>query len=481
MRSNGKPPTDGAWFKSSSQSDSKTCDVRARLRVQALRITILDCSLNPELNLLTFYLEVWPPTELPEQCLLYSRNRADLVNLSTFCAVNCTECTVLLPSDQGTMVGSDKQVAGRLRDIAASRTESIADLATTICRIPAPTGQEAERSDYVFSVFEELGYQPVQDEIGNVFVQRGSRGGPLTLVAAHLDTVFPAGTPLTVLRDGDFLRGPAIGDNSLGVAAMIEAIRILDQQKIETKTDIIFVADVGEEGLGNLVGIRSAVDRFEHDLGAVIAVEGHNLGRITIGAVGSHRIEIVVKTSGGHSWGAFGQPSAIHGLAGIVSEIASLRVPDNPRTTYNVGLISGGTSINTIASEASCQVDMRSTDAKALSHLVQQVESIVWRSSRNGLRAEIRLLGERPAGETPKSHPIVDVAAAALRAEGYEPKFDASSTDANLPMSKGIPAVCIGITHGGNGHTVDEYISVPPIAAGVTQLLHLCVNVPRLF
>jgi len=266
-----------------------------------------------------------------------------------------------------------------------------------------------------------------------------------------------------------------VGDNSLGVSAMLGVLQILDGLTIETDADIIVVATVGEEGLGNLGGIRAAVERYRADLGAVIAVEGHNLGRVTHAGVGSTRWRVRVTGPGGHSWGAFGKPNAIHGLSRIISEIARLEVPSDPKTTYNVGTIQGGTSINTIAPDASALVDMRSVDARALRQLVDQIGEIVATSVEDGLTSDVDVLGERPAGVCPRTHPLVVAAGDVLRQLGFDPVFDASSTDANIPISLGIPAVCIGITHGGLGHTTSEFIEVPPIATGLTQLALLSI------
>lgn len=358
----------------------------------------------------------------------------------------------------------------RVRATASELLDSVAERAIAICEIPAPTGAERTRAEYVAALLSGIGYAPDIDAVGNVYARRGDRGGKAVMLAAHTDTVFPAGTTLNVRRDGDCLHGPGVGDNSLGVSAMLGVLQILDTLSLETDADIIVAATVGEEGLGNLRGIRAAVERCRADLGAVIAVEGHNLGRVTHAGVGSTRWRVRVSGPGGHSWGAFGLPNAIHGLSRIIAEIAKLDVPEEPKTTYNVGTIEGGTSVNTIASEASALVDMRSSDAEALKELVDRVGSIVATAAGDGLTADVEVLGERPAGDCPRSHPLVGAAGNVLREVGFEPVFDASSTDANIPISLGIPALCIGITHGGLGHTTSEYIEVPPIATGLTQL-----------
>lgn len=367
-----------------------------------------------------------------------------------------------------------------LRSVANARTEKIATLAARICAVPAPTGSEMERAQFVAGLWREHGYTPEIDTIGNVYVQRGSRSQrPVVMLLAHLDTVFPAGTPLHVWRDGDFLRGPGIGDNSASVATMLHLVSLLDELQIETEADIIAVANVGEEGLGNLRGARAAVERYRPKLGAVLAIDGR-LGAVVTEAVGSKRWRITVHGPGGHSFGSFGQPSAIHGLARIISAIADIQVPQNPKTTYNVGIIEGGTSVNTIASSASALLDMRSTDVAALNKLAEQVKGIIEQKAGAGLSAEIEALGERPAGKRERTDPLVQLAASILRWLNYEPTFYASSTDANIPISLGIPAVCVGITHGDRVHTTEEYLRVSLLGDGLAQVTRLAIEAATL-
>jgi tripeptide aminopeptidase len=364
----------------------------------------------------------------------------------------------------------------RVRAAAASRLTSTVELATRICEIPAPTGHEHDRATFLAEHLHSRGYGPEIDDIGNVYVRRGRGSAKTLMLLAHTDTVFPRETSVSVTRDGDALRAPGIGDNSLGVAAMIETLTILDELELVLDCDILAVANVAEEGLGNLRGARTAVSRHVNGLGAVIAVEGHNLGRVTHGAVGSVRLLVTVQGPGGHSWGAFGTPSAIHVLSGIVSGIAGIAVPASPKTTFNVGIIQGGVSINTIAPQASAMVDMRSTDAGSLRELVEDVTTIARQSACSGITVGVDLLGERPAGMCPVDSPLVQVAADTLRSLGFDPVFDASSTDANIPISLGIPAICVGITSGGGGHTTREYIAIPPIVDGLSQLALLCIG-----
>lgn len=364
---------------------------------------------------------------------------------------------------------------GRLREAARARTEAVAELATRICEIPSPTGGERQRAEFVAARFRERGYQPEIDEVNNVYVRRGNRGGRVVMLLAHTDTVFPASTPMTVRREGDTLYGPSIGDNSVNVAAMIHTIDLLDELGIETPVDVIAAADVGEEGLGNLRGARAAVERYRDQLGAVIVVDGRQ-GRITHVGVGSKRWRVTVSGPGGHSFGAFGTPSAIHGLGRIIAAIADIEVPKDPKTTYNVGLIEGGTSVNTIAPSATAMIDMRSVDVGALDRLAAQVREIIETRPGPGLETTIEVVGERPAGGRDRSDPLVQRAAEVLRWIGYEPEFQASSTDANIPFSLGIPSVCVGVAEGDRAHTVHEFIKIPSIGDGLAQVARLCVE-----
>lgn len=380
----------------------------------------------------------------------------------------------------GDAVASRSRLYDDLRRSANERTEAVVQLASRICQVAAPTGAEYRRATFVAGEFRKRGYEPQIDAIGNVYARRGRAGGDVLMLAAHTDTVFPTTESIRVVRDNGFVRGAGIGDNSLGVAAMLATFDILDHLGFETPADVVAVANVGEEGLGNLRGIREAVRRYSGSIGAAIAIEGHNLGRVTNVAVGSRRWRLIVRGPGGHSWGAFGQPSAIHGIAQIVSRIAAIPVPKSPRTTFNVGLIEGGTSVNTIASEASAVIDMRSIDAGELDRLSDRVQAIVEQSLPRHLTGEIEVLGERPPGVIDRNHPLVLAARRSLNWLGLEATLEASSTDANIPLSMGIPAVCIGITRGGRGHTVDEYIQVPPISQGVAQLTRLVTDVTEM-
>ncbi len=357
-----------------------------------------------------------------------------------------------------------------------ARIEQIVELGQRICSVAAPTGEEQERAEFVASLLRERGYQPEIDAVGNVYTRRGQRGnGPLLLILTHIDTVFPRATPLNIIREGDIIRGPGIGDNSMSVAAAISAFDLLDELGWETEKDIVAVANVGEEGLGNLRGARAAVERYQNQIGAVIALDGR-LGSIVNEGVGSKRWRISVTGPGGHSYATFGTPSAIHGLARIISAIAEINVPSNPKTTYNVGQIEGGTSINTIAASASALLDMRSTDPQALHKLAEQVQHLIKERVGNGLQASIEVLGERPAGKISQEVPLIQLAAETLRWLGFKPHYHAASTDINIPLSLNIPAVCIGLTQGDHEHTLQEYLKISPIGNGFAQFVRMCLE-----
>jgi tripeptide aminopeptidase len=362
-----------------------------------------------------------------------------------------------------------------VRAAAQAVTPDVLELTAQISAVPSPTGEETAKSLLVERLFATAGLATERDAIGDVVgvipSRQTSRPGTSRLVvAAHIDTVFPIGTPLEVKRSADRLSGPGVGDNSVAVAAAIKLAELLRMAGEAPAVDVLLTGNVGEEGLGNLRGIREVLSS-RSDIGAVVALEGHNLGRVTHVAVGSRRFRITVKGPGGHSWGDFGRPNAIQGLSKLIAELDAIPLPRSPKTTLNVGMIDGGVSVNTIAPEASCLLDLRSIDESALRRLSDRVTRLVERSNRgDAVIYAAESIGERPAGVVSVDSPIVQIAAGTLTALGLEPSFDASSTDANVAIAAGIPAVCIGLTTGGNVHRTDEFIDLEPVSKGVTQL-----------
>ncbi len=362
-----------------------------------------------------------------------------------------------------------------LRNAAELLTPDVLSLTRQIAEIPAPTNHEVRRSYFFQQRAEELGLKVASDELGDVVATIAGRlssgtGTKSLLIAAHLDTVFGMAVPLQVTASEGRLAGPGIGDNSLAVAAVLSLPQLLERAGLKPAVDVLITGNVGEEGLGNLRGIREVM-KAHPEVGAVIALEGHNLGRVTHVAVGSRRYRITAVGPGGHSWGDFGQPNAIHVLAKFIADLDAIPLPRTPKTTLNVGIIEGGVSVNTIAPSASCLLDLRSTDENSLQRLTERVTRLASKHSRpDGVTLTLETIGERPAGVAPVDSPIVKVATATLSVLGVGATLDASSTDANIPIAAGIPAVCIGLTSGGNVHRVDEFIDTESVPMGLAQL-----------
>ncbi|CAA9561789.1 MAG: Acetylornithine deacetylase [uncultured Thermomicrobiales bacterium] len=365
------------------------------------------------------------------------------------------------------------ELVAAARAAAATVAPHVLELAASIAEVPAPTGEEAPRARFVAGLLRAEGAAGVagvaEDAIGDVVaVLPGTLRSPTVLIAAHTDTVFPAGTPIRVAASEGRLAAPGIGDNSLGVAALVALPGMLRAMGATPAVSLVLAATVGEEGLGNLRGIRAVVDGRD-DIAAALALEGHNLGRVTHIAVGSRRLRVTLHGPGGHSWGDHGRPSAIHALGRLVAALDEIPLSDAPKTTLNVGVVEGGLSVNTIAPTASLLLDLRSTDASALAALSAAVERRC-AAVGGGVSVEVDVLGDRPAGVVPPGAPVVRRAAEALSALGMQAVCDASSTDANIPISRGIPAVCLGLTTGGNAHRTDEFIDVAPVTTGLAQL-----------
>ncbi len=362
------------------------------------------------------------------------------------------------------------------------RTERLLNLAIQIQQIPAPTFAEKARAEFVRELMvKERLLDVSMDTVDNVYGRLPGDGtGKPLIVSAHLDTVFPLETSLATTRKEDRVYGPGIGDNSLGVAALFGLLWALRQSVYKTPGDIWLVGNVGEEGLGNLRGMQALVDRFGADVLAYLVIEGTALAHVYHRAIAVQRYRVAVRTAGGHSWSDYGQPSAIHELARIVTQMTSLPLPASPRTSLNVGLISGGTGVNVLAPEATLELDVRSEDPQALDGLVRRVEEIVQAANREGVQSQMGMIGQRPAGQIAQDHPLVRLAEQCLSERGLRASFTSGSTDANIPLSRGYPALVLGITTGGSAHTVQEYIDISPIEQGIQQLVEFVQRVFRL-
>ena len=350
------------------------------------------------------------------------------------------------------------------------------DQQISLCEIPAPPFKEAVRAAEYRRRLQSLGLTNVRiDSVGNVIAERrGTGGGPTVLIQGHLDTVFPEGTDVHVKHNGTTLAGPGIGDDCRGLAVVLSVARAFQRANVQTNGTVYFVGDVGEEGQGNLRGTRYLfANSLKGKIDYFISVDGTGLN-VTKHGVGSKRYRVTYKGPGGHSYGAFGIPNPIHALGRAIAQIAQIQVPTSPKTTFNVGVISGGTSVNSIPFSATMDIDMRSETAEALDVVDAQVRKILvdaldaenerWikqtgaRAEKAKLTIQVDTIGIRPANSTQTdSSRIVATALAAGHTLGFSPRTGASSTDANVPMSLGIPAVTIdGGGRGTGAHSLGE-------------------------
>lgn len=353
-----------------------------------------------------------------------------------------------------------------------------------LTEIEAPTFAEAERGRAYRAKLEALGVEDIEtDAAGNVFGFRRGRGsGPTLVLCAHLDTVFPAGTDVKAAwRDGK-VYAPGISDDGRGLAAVLAVLRALQSADIETEGDLLVGATVGEEGLGDLNGVKHLFAERQDDIDGFISIEPGAPERITYLATGSKRHSVTYRGPGGHSFGDYGTPSPVHALGRAIAGISSIRTPEEPKTTYNVGIVEGGTTVNTIAEQARMVVDLRSNSARELERLEREVLRICrqaaddesrFRGRPNVIRVESELVGDRPAGSQDPDSPIVRAASEAAKVLGHEPVLDAaSSTDSNVPIHLGIPAVTLGGGGDFGGcHTLGEWFDPEGAFVGVQKVL----------
>lgn len=360
-------------------------------------------------------------------------------------------------------------------NLEAEIIKKVLGFAVSVQQIPAPTFHEERRSAFIRENFLNEGLHDVSmDDIGNVYGRLpGSSESAGLVVSAHSDTVFPASTDLKVRYEGEKIYAPGIGDNSMGVAGLFGLLWTLRQRRISLPGDLWLVSNVGEEGLGDLCGMRAVVDRFGGDVLAYIVLEGMALGQVYNRGLGVKRYRLTVETPGGHSWVDYGRPSAVHELAKIINQLTSLELPEQPRTSLNVGVIEGGTTVNTIAAHAHMDLDLRSEAGRTLDQLDRQVQAIVRRANRSDVRVNAQVIGNRPAGKLSPAHPLVRLAKRCLEEAGIQPHLGTGSTDANIPLSRGLPAICIGLTNGNGAHTVEEYIHTEPLGRGLEQVVSL--------
>lgn len=369
--------------------------------------------------------------------------------------------------DIGSRLLQDAAVKAAVQAARDDEAQTLEDQ-VRLCEIPAPPFKEAQRAKAYADAFRALGLKNVRtDRVGNVLGERpGTAPRPHLVFSAHLDTVFPEDTNVQVTREGSVFRGPGIGDDCRGLAVVLGVVRALEKAKVQTPGTITFVGTVGEEGLGDLRGVKALFrETLKGQIDRFVSIDGTGLGMTHIG-VGSLRYRIAFKGPGGHSYGAFGLANPIHALGRAMAKIADLEVPREPKTTFNVGRIGGGTSVNSIPFESWMEVDMRSADAAALKSLDASFHKAVdsalaeenERWNNNGrLTLEKRLVGDRPAGRTPVDSPIVEAAVSVTKALGFPVTLDEGSTDSNIPMSLNVPAITIdGGGRGTGAHSLGE-------------------------
>lgn len=370
--------------------------------------------------------------------------------------------------------------------------EAITDEQISICSIPASPFDERRRAEYLSEKFASLGLTEVGiDEEGNCLgMVEGSSRSPLLVVSAHLDTVFGPDTDFNVVRSGKRLLAPGIADDGCGLVALVALARALKTEKILTEGSILFVGTVGEEGEGNLRGVRYLLTRgrWASKVDGFLSFDGPGVDRITNRALGSRRYRVEIKGPGGHSWGDFGLPNPVHALGRAISKLAGYPLPREPRTTFNVGRIEGGATVNAIPEKAWMDVDLRSgADAE-----LQRLDSFFRRAVRQAADEEnatrrpgdplldltVDLIGERPSGETPDDSPLVELALEATKICGVEPRLDQSSTDSNLPISLRIPAITLGAGGtSGASHTLAEWYDPTDRDLGLKRALLVILGV----
>jgi tripeptide aminopeptidase len=384
----------------------------------------------------------------------------------------------------------DPAVQSLLEVVKRNEPDTMA-LLIRLTEIPAPPFKEEARAAVLKELFELHGLKNVFiDKAGNVVGTRpGAQPRPNVLITAHLDTVFPEGTDVTVKRDGHILRAPGIGDDTRGLAELVAVLRALQETKTPTTGTITFAATVGEEGLGDLRGVKELFNETLKDqVDMFISIDGGNPSGITAFGVGSYRYRVTFKGPGGHSYGAFGLVNPIHALGRATALIADIQVPASPKTTFNVGRIGGGTSVNSIAFEAWMEIDMRSPDLISLNAVRDKIRAAIntavfdenARWQKGAITADVELVGDRPPGQTSADTTLVQSAQATIRAMGGMPTLNANSTDSNYPMKLGIPAITIG--KGGisrDAHSLDESFDPTDAWKGPQHTLLLLLSLTR--
>jgi acetylornithine deacetylase/succinyl-diaminopimelate desuccinylase-like protein len=358
------------------------------------------------------------------------------------------------------------------------------DQQARITEIPAPPFQEAQRAAAIKALLAEAGLTAQIDKAGNVIGElRGVNEKEIVVIAAHLDTVFPPGTDVRVRHDGSRMIAPGISDNGTGIVALLALARAVQFAHLKPQRTVLFVGDVGEEGEGNLRGMRAVVEAYRAKLKAVVVLDGSGTDHVTTKALASRRLEALITGPGGHSWSDFGIPNPINALVRGSVRFINTKVPATPRTTFNIGQIEGGTSVNSVPHEARLKVDIRSESEDELTRLESALRECIAAGvrdesdsardrSKGKLEWKVELLGSRPGGELPADSALLSALRAADEAVGNQSRIERSSTDANIPLSLGIEAISIGAGgNGGGAHSLQEWYDAAGREAGLKRAL----------
>lgn len=368
-----------------------------------------------------------------------------------------------------------------------AHSRELEDIQLEVTAIPAPPWGEAARSHWLKARFDAVGLADVyQDELGNVFgVRPGTDAdAPYLALSAHLDTVFPAGTPISVVREASKLYGPGISDNGAGITALLAIATALRETNIANSAPILFIGNVGEEGEGDLRGMRHVFEqpKWADSIGALVVMDGAGTDTVIAEGLGSRRYEVTVRGTGGHSWSDFGIPNPVVAMARMINRFSETTVPATPKTTFNIGTVQGGTSVNSIPQSATMRVDTRSASVEQLDRLERALREAVkqgttetgGRKKLEALTAEIRMIGNRPAAELPADSRLLKTIRAVDAQLNNHARMQRASTDANIPLSLGREAIAIGAGGGGGGaHTVNEWYDPAGRDLGLKRILLL--------
>jgi tripeptide aminopeptidase len=394
--------------------------------------------------------------------------------------------------DPRVSLADNAQVRKALEWFAENR-RWIDELQVRLTEIPAPSFGEEKRAAAVKELFADEGLAIHSDKIGNIIGElHGNNEREIVMITAHLDTVFPAGTAVKVQREGDRMIAPGISDNGTGLAGLVAVARAMHAANITPQRAIFFVANVGEEGEGNLRGMRALIDAYRTKLRAVIVLDGSGTDHVTTKALASKRLEAVITGPGGHSWSDFGMPNPINALVRGSVRFINTKVPTSPRTTFNLSQVEGGTSVNSIPYEAKLKVDLRSESEQEIVRLESALRECIAAGvrdemdnardrSKGKLEWKINLIGSRPGGDLPADSALLAALRAADDSVGNQSRIERSSTDANIPLSLGIDAIAIGAGgSGGGAHSLQEWYESAGRETGLKRTLLALLGVAGL-